>query len=264
MLHPLPGILPFLFRPFWFIQLHFSQSSCLECEIACGLQLHSAFYIFLGEGGEWVLGGGGDFRCQWCFCSSWSHRWCWGQQRQGLIQFQQHGRLWTVTDGKQPWLTRASVATVAGISYCTCFARRQGEDSLCAGPTQPRLARWWPNDCARVRPARALETRSTTRHCPTTDFHDTGVLCLIGVPTDLPSRDGDVVVYVQDINQPSLPTPFYSVLVSISVFMALSTVFHSINSDGSPLSHSVRPVLFLPYCSFQVFISLWKSPLALI
>ena len=58
MLHPLPGILPFLFRPFWFIQLHFSQSSCLECEIACGLQLHSAFYIFLGEGGEWVLGGG--------------------------------------------------------------------------------------------------------------------------------------------------------------------------------------------------------------
>ena len=31
---------------------------------------------------------------------------------------------------------------------------------------------------------------------------------------------------------------FYSVLVSVSVFMALSTVFHSINSpDNSPLSH---------------------------
>ena len=29
-----------------------------------------------------------------------------------------------------------------------------------------------------------------------------------------------------DINQPSLSTPFYSALVSISVFMALSTVFH--------------------------------------
>ena len=28
-------------------------------------------------------------------------------------------------------------------------------------------------------------------------------------------------------NQPSLPTPFYSVLVSVSVFMALSNVFHS-------------------------------------
>ena len=49
------------------------------------------------------------------------------------------------------------------------------------------------------------------------------------------SRGGDVVVYVKDINQPSLPTPFYSVLVSVSVFMALSTVFHCINSpDNSP------------------------------
>ena len=62
-----------------------------------------------------------------------------------------------------------------------------------------------------------------------------------------PSRGGDVAFYVFDINQPSLPTPFYSVLVSISVFMALSTAFHSINSpDSSPLSHSVLPALFLP------------------
>ena len=36
-----------------------------------------------------------------------------------------------------------------------------------------------------------------------------------------------------DINQPSLPTPFCSVLVSISAFMALSTVFHSINSPDN-------------------------------
>ena len=51
--------------------------------------------------------------------------------------------------------------------------------------------------------------------------------------------------FMSDINQPSLPTPFfyYSVLVSISVFVALSTAFHSINSpDNSPLSHSVLPV----------------------
>ena len=47
------------------------------------------------------------------------------------------------------------------------------------------------------------------------------------VPAGSPSRGGDVVVYVFDINQPSLPTPFYSVLVSIFVFMALSTVFRS-------------------------------------
>ena len=55
-----------------------------------------------------------------------------------------------------------------------------------------------------------------------------------------------VVVFVVLISQPSLPTPFYSVLVSISVFMALSTVFHSMNSpDNSPLSHSVLQVLIL-------------------
>ena len=68
------------------------------------------------------------------------------------------------------------------------------------------------------------------------------------VPAGSPSRDGDVAVYVLDINQPSWPTPFYSVLVSVSVFTALSTVFRSINSpDNSPLSYSVLPVLFLPY-----------------
>ena len=50
------------------------------------------------------------------------------------------------------------------------------------------------------------------------------------------SPGGDVTVHVYDINQPSLPTPLYSVLVSVSVLMALSTVFHSINSpDNSPL-----------------------------
>ena len=62
---------------------------------------------------------------------------------------------------------------------------------------------------------------------------------------------------VKDINQPSFPAPVYSVLVFISVFMALSTVFHSINSsDNSPLSHSVLPVLILPYWSFQLYICL--------
>ena len=72
-------------------------------------------------------------------------------------------------------------------------------------------------------------------------------------PHGLTSRGGDLVVYVFDINQLSLPTPFYSFLVSVSVFMALSTTFHSINS---PDSHSVLPVLFLPYWSFQLFISI--------
>ena len=44
------------------------------------------------------------------------------------------------------------------------------------------------------------------------------------VPTGPPSRGGDVAVCVFDINQPSLPTPFYSVLVFISVLMALSLI----------------------------------------
>ena len=77
------------------------------------------------------------------------------------------------------------------------------------------------------------------------------------IPTGSPSRGGDVVVSVFDINQPSLPTPFYSVLVSISVFRALSTVFRFINfPDYSLLSHSVLLVLFLPYWSFQLYITL--------
>ena len=43
------------------------------------------------------------------------------------------------------------------------------------------------------------------------------------VPSGSPSRGGDVTVYVCDINQPSLPTFFYSVLVSVSE--TLSTYF---------------------------------------
>ena len=70
-------------------------------------------------------------------------------------------------------------------------------------------------------------------------------LCYAYVPAGSPSRGGDVVVHIFDVNQPTLPTPFYSLLESISVFMALSTVFHSINSpDNSPLSDSVLPVLY--------------------
>ena len=70
----------------------------------------------------------------------------------------------------------------------------------------------------------------------------------MSVPAGSPSRGGDVALYVFDTNQPSLPTPLHSVLVSISVLMAFSTAFHCIYSpDNSPVSHSVLPVLFLPY-----------------
>ena len=62
--------------------------------------------------------------------------------------------------------------------------------------------------------------------------------------------------FMFDINQPNLPAPFYSVLMSISVFMAFSTVFHSINSpNNSPFSHSVLPILSPLYWTFQLYIS---------
>ena len=47
-------------------------------------------------------------------------------------------------------------------------------------------------------------------------------------PHGSPSRGENVAAYVFDINQPSLSTPFYSVLVPVSIIMALSAVFHSI------------------------------------
>ena len=79
----------------------------------------------------------------------------------------------------------------------------------------------------------------------------------------VPSRNGNVTVYVKDINQPSLPTPFYSVLVSIFVFMALSTVFHYINSpDNSPLSHCSSGLIsdLLVLLAMYVFTKVSLSP----
>ena len=79
-----------------------------------------------------------------------------------------------------------------------------------------------------------------------------------------PSVAGDVMVRVFDMHQLSLPTPFHSVLVSTSVSMALSTVFHSINSpDNSPFSHSVLPGLIsalLVLSTIYLFMKVSLSP----
>ena len=56
---------------------------------------------------------------------------------------------------------------------------------------------------------------------------------------------------------------FYSVLVSAFVLMALSTVFHSVNSpNNSPLSHSVLLVLFalLVLSTIYLFMKVSLSP----
>ena len=68
-----------------------------------------------------------------------------------------------------------------------------------------------------------------------------------------PSRGGDVTVCLR--HKPiEIAHSFKSVLVFVSVFMALSTVFHSIISPvNSPFSRSVLPVLSLPYWSFQLY-----------
>ena len=75
------------------------------------------------------------------------------------------------------------------------------------------------------------------------------------IPVGSPSCGGNVAIYVFNIKQLSLPTSFYSVLVSSSIFMALSPVFCSINSpNNSPHSRSVFLVLFLPYWSCQLYL----------
>ena len=75
---------------------------------------------------------------------------------------------------------------------------------------------------------------------------------------DPPSRGGGVTVYVKDINQPSMPTPFlFCSCVRFCLLGPLNCTLHSINSpDNSPFSHSVLPVMSLPYFSFQLNVSL--------
>ena len=74
----------------------------------------------------------------------------------------------------------------------------------------------------------------------------------------------EMLRFVFDVNQPGLSTPFYPVLVSISVFVVLSTVFRS-----AFLQTTVRflTLFFRPYfCLIGPlnYISLYESPSALI
>ena len=83
-------------------------------------------------------------------------------------------------------------------------------------------------------------------HCTVTT-----ILSLPSVTTVMPS-----VYWHLTIMRSSLCYHHYSVFL---------TVFHSIKSpDNSPFSHSVLPVLSLPYWSFQLYFSLGRSPSAVI
>ena len=69
--------------------------------------------------------------------------------------------------------------------------------------------------------------------------------------------------FLSDINQSSLPTPSYSFLMSISVFMALSTVFHSINSPENSVfslcSSGLISALSVP-STIYLFMKVYFSP----
>ena len=94
----------------------------------------------------------------------------------------------------------------------------------------------------------------------TPDCSEQGLDCMASiflVPAGSPSCGGDVTVYVLDIGQPSLPTPFILFLclfLSLWHFQQYFIAFFF--PDNSPLSHSVLPVLFPPYWSFQLHDSL--------
>ena len=128
----------------------------------------------------------------------------------------------------------------------------------------------WHKKCARQCLPRIKIKEAEGRPWPSCDTWIVHSVSPKIVPAGSPSLGEDVVVYVFELNQQSLPTPFYSALVSISVFMALSAIFRSINSpDNSPFS----PCFFFFFLFFRSYfcligpfnyISLWKSPSALI
>ena len=82
----------------------------------------------------------------------------------------------------------------------------------------------------------------------------------VTVPAVSSSPGGGVVVYVFDINQPSLPTPFYFCsCVCFCLCAHFSSIsFHKFSRQLFSLSHSVLLVFILPYWSFQL-LSIYKS-----
>ena len=94
----------------------------------------------------------------------------------------------------------------------------------------------------------------TVSLCVTACVHECASADLHSLPLSL-SLSFFLSLSVLDISKPSLPTPFtlfFGLFLSYGPFTYIS--FHKF-SRNSPLSHSVLPVLFLPYWSFQLYIS---------
>ena len=86
---------------------------------------------------------------------------------------------------------------------------------------------------------------------------DSNELYWITVPKGSPSRGGDVVVYVKDINQPSLPTlfSFYS-CVYFCLYDPFSCIlFHKFSRQLSAFSLCSSEFFFPLYWSFELYIS---------
>ena len=122
---------------------------------------------------------------------------------------------------------------------CPCYCPPQSPTTHTR--TQTYLSRTLSADAVNVLPRHEWQT-ALNQHTQTTSYSfnrqsspkgsesvSFGKLSFTEVPMGSPSRGGDVTVHVKDINQLSLPTP---------------------SSDNSLFSHSVLPVLSLPYWSF--------------
>ena len=88
---------------------------------------------------------------------------------------------------------------------------------------------------------------------------------LAHVTAGSPSRGGDVAVYVFEINQPSLSTPFYSVRVSVSVFMVLFNCIssHKFSRQLSDFSLCSSYLISASFVLSTIYISVYESRLQL-
>ena len=95
----------------------------------------------------------------------------------------------------------------------------------------------------------------------------TGCKIICGAPTTLAVKglmmidDDDDVFYVFDINQTSLSTFFPSVLVSVSVFTALSTAFNKFSQQLSAFSLCSSGLTFalLVLLTLYLFIKIFSA-----
>ena len=121
--------------------------------------------------------------------------------------------------------------------------------ALSASPFSLCFARWfWPDLMNRKQDHTTAVCVSLRWSSPRAHLHVVGMLR-----------------FMPDINQPNLPTPFlFCSCVCFCLYGPFNCIsFHKFSPKLYAFSLSSSN-LFLPYWSFQLYISLWKSPSALI